>query len=97
MLELTNHVLVDVGIHTITAFAGVESPAQVTPQHLDAIADQLAHIYASGIGRSLSQGIVFPNSGFTRRPSTDQSSPTSAALGQTWCCADTNTLILSQL
>jgi CRISPR-associated protein Cst1 len=66
MLELTNHVLVDVGIHTITAFAGVESPAQVTPQHLDAIADQLAQIYSTGIGRSLSQGIVFPNSGFTQ-------------------------------
>ncbi len=66
MLELTNHVLVDVGIHTITAFAGVQSPAQVTPQHLDAIADQLAQIYSTGIGRSLSQGIVFPNSGFTQ-------------------------------
>lgn len=66
MLELTGFVLPDVGILTITAFAGKTDPAEVTRDDLDEIADYLEKFYSQGIGKSLAAGIVFPNSGFVQ-------------------------------
>lgn len=45
MLEYTGHPLVDVGIATITAFAGKRDPAQLTEADLDEVADYIAHEY----------------------------------------------------
>jgi len=65
MLEYTGHPLVDVGIATITAFAGKSNPADLTEVDLDAIADYMAQNYVVDPMRSFLT-VVFPNSGFTQ-------------------------------
>jgi CRISPR-associated protein Cst1 len=66
MLQLTGFVLPDVGIMTITAFAGKTDPATVTREDLDKMADYLENFYSQGMGKSLAAGVVFPNSGFVQ-------------------------------
>ena len=45
MLEYTGHPLVDVGIATITAFAGKRRPDELTKEDLDAVADYITREY----------------------------------------------------
>ena len=66
MLELTGFVQIDTGINVITAFAGKTSPADVTTEDLDNMADFLEKFYSDGIGQSLAAGIAFVNSGFAQ-------------------------------
>lgn len=64
MLQYTGHPLVDVGIATITAFAGKGDPAHLTESDLDAIADYMdAHYIVDPLKSFLT--VAFPNSGFT--------------------------------
>ena len=42
MLKYTGHPLVDVGVATITAFAGKQRPEDLTEADLDSIADYIA-------------------------------------------------------
>ncbi|MCZ7571792.1 MAG: type I-B CRISPR-associated protein Cas8b1/Cst1 [Ardenticatenaceae bacterium] len=65
MLEYTGHPLVDVGIATITAFAGKRDPAQVSEADLDAVADYIAREYVRQPLKSFLT-VAFPNSGFTQ-------------------------------
>lgn len=66
MLRLTGFVLPEVGILTLTAFAGKSDPADVTREDLDEVADYLQEFYSQGVGKSLAAGVVFPNSGFVQ-------------------------------
>ncbi|MBN1873218.1 MAG: type I-B CRISPR-associated protein Cas8b1/Cst1 [Anaerolineae bacterium] len=65
MLKYTGHPLVDVGIATITAFAGKREPAQVTEADLDSIADYIEQEYVRQPLISFLT-VAFPNSGFTQ-------------------------------
>jgi len=64
-LRLTGHPLVDVGIATITAFAGRHDPSQVTEADLEAVADYMARNYVVNPLQSFLT-VAFPNSGFTQ-------------------------------
>jgi CRISPR-associated protein Cst1 len=64
-LGFTGHPLLDVGIATITAFAGKRDPAQVTIDDLEAIADYMAEHYVVNPLKSFLT-VAFPNSGFTQ-------------------------------
>jgi CRISPR-associated protein Cst1 len=66
VFALTGFVQIDAGIHVITAFAGKENPADITPNDLDNVADYLERIYSDGVGQSLAAGIAFTNSGFAQ-------------------------------
>jgi len=48
MLNWTGHALVDVGIAAVCALRGKEDPAQITPEDLDAVADELERYYFGG-------------------------------------------------
>lgn len=65
MLRSTGHPLVDVGVATITAFAEKDDPAEVTDEHLAAIADYMEQQYSKNPMKSFLT-VVFPNSGFTQ-------------------------------
>ncbi len=65
MLKYTGHPFVDVGIATITAFAGKKNPEQLTIGDLDQIADYMAQNYTVKPLRSFLT-VAFPNSGFTQ-------------------------------
>lgn len=45
MLSYTGHYLIDIGIATITAFAGKRKPEELTLADLDAIADYMIENY----------------------------------------------------
>ncbi|MGQ9593101.1 MAG: type I-B CRISPR-associated protein Cas8b1/Cst1 [Anaerolineae bacterium] len=64
MLRYTGHPLVDIGIATITAFAGKGDPAHLTEADLDAIADYMAEHYVVNPLKSFLT-VAFPNSGYT--------------------------------
>lgn len=63
MLQYTGHPLVDVGIATITAFAGKGDPAHLTESDLDPIADYMAEHYIVNPLKSFLT-VAFPNSGY---------------------------------
>lgn len=65
MLRYTGHPLVDVGVATITAFAGKREPEQVTEADLDGIADYIEREYVRQPLISFLT-VAFPNSGFTQ-------------------------------
>lgn len=65
MLEYTGHPFVDVGIATITAFAGKKHPSDLTETDLDAIAEYMAQNYIVDPLKSFLT-VAFPNSGFTQ-------------------------------
>ena len=65
MLEYTGHPLVDVGIATITAFAGKRRPDELTKEDLDAVADYITREYVRDPLKSFLT-VAFPNSGFTQ-------------------------------
>ncbi|MGQ9586593.1 MAG: type I-B CRISPR-associated protein Cas8b1/Cst1 [Anaerolineae bacterium] len=65
MLQYTGHPLVDVGVATITAFAGKKDPAALTEADLEAIADYMARNYVVNPLKSF-LNVAFPNSGFTQ-------------------------------
>lgn len=65
MLKYTGHPLIDVGIATITAFAGKRDPAQLTEADLDRVADYIAREYVRQPLKSFLT-VAFPNSGFTQ-------------------------------
>ena len=65
MLEYTGHPLVDVGIATITAFAGKQEPDELTETDLDEVADYIAREYVQDPLKSFLT-VAFPNSGFTQ-------------------------------
>jgi len=65
MLKYTGHPLVDVGVATITAFAGKYDPAKLTTDDLDKMADYITREYVKQPLRSFLT-VAFPNSGFTQ-------------------------------
>lgn len=65
MLKYTGHPLVDVGVATITAFAGKDDPSDVTEQNLAEIANYMEHQYGKNPMKSFLT-VIFPNSGFTQ-------------------------------
>ncbi len=65
MLKYTGHPIVDVGVATITAYAGVVTPEEVTEEHLADIADFMEQQYGKNPMRSFLT-VIFPNSGFTQ-------------------------------
>lgn len=65
MLEYTGHPLVDVGIATITAFAGKRRPEELTEADLDGIVDYITRKYVQDPLKSFLT-VVFQNSGFTQ-------------------------------
>jgi CRISPR-associated protein Cst1 len=65
MLEYTGHPLVDVGIATITAFAGKRDPIQLTESDLDKVVDYITREYVKQPLKSFLT-VAFPNSGFTQ-------------------------------
>ena len=65
MLKYTGHPLVDVGVATITAFAGKRDPTRLTEADLDKVADYMAREYTRQPLMSFLT-VAFPNSGFTQ-------------------------------
>jgi len=65
MLEYTGHPFVDVGVATITAFAGKKHPGDLTEADLDDIAEYMAQNYVVDPLKSFLT-VAFPNSGFTQ-------------------------------
>jgi len=65
MLKYTGHPLIDVGVATITAFAGKDDPADLTEADLDKIADYIAKAYTQKPLIGFIHGAIFPNSGYT--------------------------------
>jgi CRISPR-associated protein Cst1 len=65
MLKYTGHPFVDVGIATITAFAGKRDPSQVTDSDLERVADYITREYVRQPLKSFLT-VAFPNSGFTQ-------------------------------
>lgn len=65
MLTYTGHFMVDVGLATVTAFAGKKGPAQLTEYDFSAIADYMTREYVRQPLRSFLT-VAFPNSGFTQ-------------------------------
>ena len=62
MLKYTGHPLVDVGIATITAFAGKRKPDELTTTDLDDIADYITREYVQDPLKSFLT-VAFPNLG----------------------------------
>ncbi|NPV08288.1 MAG: type I-B CRISPR-associated protein Cas8b1/Cst1 [Anaerolineae bacterium] len=65
MLRYTGHPLYDVGVATITAFAGKRDPADLVESDLEAIATYMAREYVRQPLKSFLT-VAFPNSGFTQ-------------------------------
>ncbi|MBW2031245.1 MAG: type I-B CRISPR-associated protein Cas8b1/Cst1 [Deltaproteobacteria bacterium] len=65
MPAFTGHPLVDVGLATITAFAGKSNPEDLNEEDYDAIADYMARNYVVNPLKSFLT-VAFPNSGFTQ-------------------------------
>lgn len=65
MLEFSGHLFFDVGIATITAFAGKAHPTELVEQDFAEIADYMTAEYVRQPLRSFLT-VVFPNSGFTQ-------------------------------
>jgi CRISPR-associated protein Cst1 len=65
MLKYTGHPLVDVGVATITAFAGKHTPEQLVRADLDKIVDYIERVYTVAPLRGFLHGAVFMNSGYT--------------------------------
>jgi CRISPR-associated protein Cst1 len=65
MLKYTGHPIVDVGVATITAYADVLTPEEVTEKDLADIADYMEQQYGKNPMRSFLT-VIFPNSGFTQ-------------------------------
>lgn len=65
MLKYTGHPYIDIGVATITAFAGKKKPEELTDADLEAIADYMAKNYPVNPLRSFLT-VAFPNSGFTQ-------------------------------
>lgn len=63
MLRYTGHPLVDVGVATITAFAGKIDPSEVTAADLNAVAAYIEGEYSKNPMKSFLQ-LTFQNSGF---------------------------------
>lgn len=64
-LKYTGHPLYDIGVATVTAFAGKTTPAQVTENDLETIADYITREYTRDPLKSFLT-VAFPNSGFTQ-------------------------------
>jgi CRISPR-associated protein Cst1 len=65
MLRYTGHPYIDIGVATITAFAGKKKPEQLSVKNLEAIADYMATNYMINPLRSFLT-VAFLNSGFTQ-------------------------------
>ena len=65
MLKYTGHPLVDVGVATITAFAGKRDPTDLTEDDLDKMADYITKHYTVNPMQSFLT-TIFPNSGFVQ-------------------------------
>lgn len=65
MLSFSGHLYHDIGVATITAFAGKEHPNEVTEDDLQKVADYAQRQYLLQPLRSFLT-VVFPNSGFTQ-------------------------------
>jgi len=65
MLKYTGHPFVDVGVATITAFAGKCEPSSLTQSDIDEIVDYMTIEYVRQPLRSYLT-VAFPNSGFTQ-------------------------------
>lgn len=63
MLKYTGHPLMDVGVATITAFAGKSDPANITADDLNAIATYIEREYSKNPMKGFIK-FIFPNSGF---------------------------------
>ncbi len=60
----TGHPFIDIGVATITAFAGKRKPEDLTEEDLEAVAQYMAENYVINPLKSFLT-VVFPNSGFT--------------------------------
>jgi CRISPR-associated protein Cst1 len=65
MLKYTGHPYIDIGVATITAFAGKKKSEELVVEDLELIADYMANNYTINPLRSFLT-VVFPNSGFTQ-------------------------------
>jgi CRISPR-associated protein Cst1 len=65
MLKYTGHPYIDIGVATITAFAGKKQPEDLSEADLEFIADYMASNYTVNPLRSFLT-VAFPNSGFTQ-------------------------------
>lgn len=65
MLKYTGHPLVDIGIATMTAFAGKRDPSLIGESELRAVADYITLEYTRQPLKSFLT-VAFPNSGFTQ-------------------------------
>ncbi len=65
MPEFTGHPLVDIGLATITAFAGKRRPEDLSQEDYEAIADYMAENYVVNPLKSFLT-VAFPNSGYTQ-------------------------------
>jgi CRISPR-associated protein Cst1 len=65
MLKYTGHPLFDIGVATITAFAGKRAPEQLTESDLAQVADYMTREYIRQPLKSFLT-VAFPNSGFTQ-------------------------------
>jgi len=64
MFKYTGHPYIDIGVATITAFAGKKNPQDLSENDLELIADYIAQNYTVNPLRSFLT-VAFPNSGFT--------------------------------
>jgi CRISPR-associated protein Cst1 len=65
MLKYTGHPIIDVGVATITAFAGKKLPIDVTADELLKMAAYIEREYSKNPMKSFLT-VIFPNSGFTQ-------------------------------
>ena len=61
LLRYTGHPLVDVGVATITAFSGVESPENISDEHLNEFVNFIRSIYMNRTMAWFLHNSVFPN------------------------------------
>lgn len=65
MMKYTGHPIVDIGIATLTAFAGKHHPSQLTEANLEAAVEYMTCEYTRQPLKSFLT-VAFPNSGFTQ-------------------------------
>lgn len=65
MLKYTGHLLVDIGVATLTAFTNKRSPDEIAEQDLEEAADFITREYTRQPLKSFLT-VAFPNSGFTQ-------------------------------
>lgn len=68
MLRYTGHPFVDVGVATITTFAGKQRPEEVTSQDLENVAEYVKEKYSNDDGMTSYLSVVFTNNAVYTQP-----------------------------